>query len=52
MRLGAFEVHEPVPELEVPHALAILQSWKHSREQTTRCYNERGKMLSGHADWC
>ena len=27
MRLGAFEVNEPVPELNAPHALAILRPW-------------------------
>jgi predicted ATP-grasp superfamily ATP-dependent carboligase len=27
MRLGAFEVNEPVPELKDPHALAILRPW-------------------------
>ena len=27
MRLGAFEVSEPLPELREPHALAILQPW-------------------------
>ena len=27
MRLGAFELSEPLPELEEPHALAILQPW-------------------------
>ena len=27
MRLGAFEINEPVPELNAPHALAILRPW-------------------------
>lgn len=27
MRLGAFEVNEPFPELNEPHAVAILQPW-------------------------
>ncbi len=27
MRLGAFNVNEPLPELREPHALAILQPW-------------------------
>jgi hypothetical protein len=27
MRLGAFELNEPVPELKEPHALAILNPW-------------------------
>ena len=27
MRLGAFEVDEPIPELEKPHALAVIQPW-------------------------
>jgi predicted ATP-grasp superfamily ATP-dependent carboligase len=27
MRLGAFEVNEPVPELKKPHALAVLRPW-------------------------
>lgn len=27
MRLGAFELNEPVPELNEPHALAMLQPW-------------------------
>lgn len=27
MRLGAFEIDEPVPELNEPHALAMLQPW-------------------------
>ena len=27
MRLGAFELNDPVPELREPHALAILQPW-------------------------
>lgn len=27
MRLGAFELNEPLPELNEPHALAILQPW-------------------------
>jgi len=27
MRLGAFEINEPVPELKEPHALAMLQPW-------------------------
>lgn len=27
MRLGAFELNEPAPELKEPHALAILQPW-------------------------
>jgi len=27
MRLGAFELNEPVPELKEPHALAMLQPW-------------------------
>jgi hypothetical protein len=27
MRLGAFEINEPVPELRKPHALAILRPW-------------------------
>ena len=27
MRIGAFEVNEPFPELNEPHALAILQPW-------------------------
>src|SRR4030042_3995515 len=27
MRLGAFEINEPVPELNSPHALAILRPW-------------------------
>ena len=27
MRIGAFEVNEPVPELKDPHALAILRPW-------------------------
>jgi predicted ATP-grasp superfamily ATP-dependent carboligase len=27
MRLGAFEIDEPVPELKEPHALAMLQPW-------------------------
>ena len=27
MRLGAFEINEPVPELKDPHALAILRPW-------------------------
>jgi len=27
MRLGAFELNEPLPELKEPHALAMLQPW-------------------------
>ncbi len=27
MRVGAFEINEPVPELNEPHALAMLQPW-------------------------
>jgi hypothetical protein len=27
MRLGAFDINEPVPELNEPHALAIIPSW-------------------------
>lgn len=27
MRIGAFEINEPLPELREPHALAILQPW-------------------------
>ena len=27
MRLGAFELNEPLPELNEPHALAMLQPW-------------------------
>lgn len=27
MRLGAFEIREPVPQLKEPHALAILRPW-------------------------
>ena len=27
MRVGAFEIHEPVPELKEPHVLAVLQPW-------------------------
>jgi len=27
MRLGAFEIKEPVPQLKEPHALAILRPW-------------------------
>jgi len=27
MRVGAFEVNEPLPELNEPHALAMLQPW-------------------------
>jgi hypothetical protein len=27
MRLGAFELNEPLPELKEPHALAILKPW-------------------------
>ena len=27
MRVGAFEISEPVPELREPHALAVLQPW-------------------------
>ena len=27
MRIGAFEIREPLPELEEPHALAILRPW-------------------------
>jgi hypothetical protein len=27
MRLGAFEIREPVPQLKDPHALAILRPW-------------------------
>lgn len=27
MRIGAFEIHEPVPELREPHALVMLQPW-------------------------
>ena len=27
MRLGAFEISEPLPELREPHALAVLQPW-------------------------
>lgn len=27
MRLGAFELNEPLPELREPHALAMLQPW-------------------------
>jgi len=27
MRLGAFEIDEPLPELREPHALAMLQPW-------------------------
>lgn len=27
MRIGAFEVHEPVPELREPHAIALIRPW-------------------------
>lgn len=27
MRLGAFEINEPVPQLKDPHALAVLRPW-------------------------
>ena len=27
MRLGAFEIKEPIPEVKDPHALAILRPW-------------------------
>ena len=27
MRIGAFEIDEPLPELEEPHALAMLRPW-------------------------
>ncbi len=27
MRVGAFEISEPVPELKEPHVLAVLQPW-------------------------
>lgn len=27
MRIGAFEVHEPVPELRAPHALTMVRPW-------------------------
>jgi hypothetical protein len=27
MRLRAFDLNEPVPELNGPHALAIIQPW-------------------------
>ena len=27
MRLGAFEIHEPVPELKEPHAFAMIRPW-------------------------
>jgi len=27
MRLGAFEINEPLPDLKEPHALSILQPW-------------------------
>ena len=27
MRVGAFEIPEPVPELKEPHVLAVLQPW-------------------------
>jgi len=27
MKLGAFELHEPLPELREPHVLAMLQPW-------------------------
>ena len=27
MRMGAFELNEPIPELREPHVLAILRPW-------------------------
>jgi PAC2 family protein len=27
MRIGAFEIHEPVPELREPHALVMIRPW-------------------------
>ena len=27
MKIGAFEIHEPIPDLREPHALAILRPW-------------------------
>ena len=27
MRIGAFEIHEPVPELQEPHALVMIRPW-------------------------
>ena len=27
MRVGAFEIHEPVPELKEPHAFAMIRPW-------------------------
>src|SRR5512137_491526 len=29
MRIGAFELNEPIPELKEPHVLAILRPWIH-----------------------
>src|SRR5687768_3141630 len=27
MKIGAFDIHEPVPELREPHAIAMIRPW-------------------------
>lgn len=45
MRLGAFEVHEPVPEIRDAHVIAVLRPWLNAGRVGTQTLNRLNRNL-------